>query len=161
MSATCDQQDDGEVFTDVDEELIWAWPARPDGDQQRSAARSVPSPADALAAVQEVTASWSAAAHLRAWLIARQPGARRRGPGHRRLPDDDSEMMVIEVINGALGTALAGSRFPRAEASRRRAGLGGLAVFADVSSDHQVAQSQVRAGQLGPALFVALVADGS
>ena len=157
---------DGEVFTDVDEELVLGLAAAAGVaidnarlfDQLRRRQ-------DALAAMQEVAAVLVGGSDplesLR--LVARH--ARELVDADLAtvaLPDDDSEMMVMEVVDGTVGTALAGSRFPRAgSVSGDVLATGQLAVLADASSDPRVAQPQVRAGRLGPALFVALVADGS
>jgi signal transduction histidine kinase len=59
-----------------------------------------------------------------------------------------------------MATALVGSRFPRAGSiSGDVLASGDAAVLHDASKDHRVVQPQVRTGEIGPALFVALVAE--
>ncbi|HLY82412.1 MAG TPA: GAF domain-containing sensor histidine kinase, partial [Acidimicrobiales bacterium] len=78
------------------------------------------------------------------------------------LPDGSGDTLVLEVVDGTIASALAGSRFPRAgSVSGDVLETGEVAVLEDASKDHRVAQPQVWAGEIGPALFVALVSDGS
>ena len=156
----------GEVFTDVDEELVLGLAAAAGVaiDNARLFEQLRRREA-ALAAMQEVAAALVGGTEP---LESLQMVAR-----HARelvgadlatvaLPDESGEMLVLEVVDGSVGTALAGSRFPRAgSVSGDVLATGEIVVLEDASRDHRVAQPQVLAGELGPALFVALVANGS
>ena len=156
----------GEVFTDVDEDLVLGLAAAAGVaiDNARLFAR-VRRREAALAAMQEVATTLVGGSEplesLR--LVARHArelvGA---DLATVAVPDDDGEMLVLEVVDGPVGSALGGARFPRAgSVSGDVLDTGQPAVLADASKDHRVSQPQVRAGELGPTLFVALVAGGS
>ncbi len=71
------------------------------------------------------------------------------------------DRLVLEVAEGPIATALLGSRYPRAgSVSGDVLETGEVAVLEDASQDYRVAQPQVHAGQIGPSVFVALVAEG-
>ena len=157
---------DGEVFTDVDEELALGLAAAAGvAIDNARLFDQVRRRQDALAAMQEVAAALVGGTDpLESLELVARHARQLVGADLATvaLPDDDGEMMVMEVVDGTVGAALAGSRFPRAgSVSGDVLATGQIAVLSDASSDPRVAQPQIRAGQLGPALFVALVSDGS
>jgi len=119
----------------------------------------------ALAAMQEVAAALVGGAEPleSLQLVARHARALARADlATVALPEPGGQMLVLEVVEGSVGTALVGARFPGpGSVSGDVLASGQAAVLEDASSDHRVAQPQVGAGELGPALFVALVADGT
>jgi signal transduction histidine kinase len=155
----------GEVFTDIDEELVLGLASAAgvaienarlfDQVRRREAA---------LAAMQEVAAALVAGTEplesLR--LVAR--AARQLVNADLAtvaLPDPSGDL-VLEVADGPVAAALVGSRFPRGgSVSGDVLATGEPAVLEDASKDHRMAQPQIRTGEIGPALFVALVADGA
>ncbi len=165
----------GEVFTDVDEELALGLAAAAgiaianarlfDQLRQREAA---------LGAMHELATALisgtSPDESLR--LVARYARELVRADlATIALPGDDDGTLVLQVADGpgspdggsadSLTGALAGQRFSRAGSiSGDVLETGEAAVIDDASLDHRVAQPQVRAGDIGPALFVALLADG-
>jgi signal transduction histidine kinase len=156
----------GEVFTDVDEELVLGL-ATAAGVAIENARlfEQVRRREAALAAMQEVAAALVGGTEpvesLR--LVAHHARELARADlATVALPDGDGKTLVLEVVDGSVATALAGCRFPRAgSVSGDVLATGETAVLEDASKDHRAAQPQVRVGELGPALFVALVADGS
>lgn len=156
----------GEVFTDVDEELALGL-ASVAGMAIENARlfEQVRRREAALAAMHEVATALVAGAQpaesLR--LVARH--ARKllfADLATVDLPEPGGEVLVLEVAEGPIATALVGSRFPRAgSVSGDVLARGEAAVLEDASKDYRVVQPQVRAGEFGPALFLALVADGS
>jgi two-component system sensor histidine kinase DevS len=77
------------------------------------------------------------------------------------LPEEDGKTLVLEVAEGPMATALVGNRFPRAgSVSGDVLATGEAVILQDASTDQRVAQPQVKAGEIGPSAFVALVADG-
>jgi signal transduction histidine kinase len=156
----------GEVFTDVDEELVLGLAAAAGVaiDNARLFEQLRRREA-ALAAMQEVaTALVGGTAPLESLQLVARHARELIGADLATvaLPDDSGQMLVLEVVDGSVGTALAGSRFPRAgSVSGDVLATGEIVVLEDASKDHRVAQPQVRAGELGPALFVALEANGS
>jgi len=156
---------DGEVFTDVDEELMLGLASAAGVaidnarlfDQLRRRE-------EALSAIQEVAASVLGEADPADTL--RFVAERARALAHAdlatfALPTRDGEMLVIEVSDGRLGPELTGTQFPRAgSVSGQVLRDGQTVVIADLSHDARRAQPQVRSGAVGPAIFVALTADG-
>jgi signal transduction histidine kinase len=156
----------GEVFTDVDEELVLglaaaAGVAIDNAHLYEQACRREA----ALAAMQEVAAALVAGSgrleSLR--LVARHARELVRADlATVAVPEDGGETLVLEVVDGSVGSAMAGSRFPRSgSVSGDVLQTGKPAVLEDVSKDYRVSKAQVRTDELGPALFVPLVAGGS
>jgi GAF domain-containing protein len=76
-------------------------------------------------------------------------------------PDPDGKTLVIDVADGDLADGLNGRRFPTAgTVSGTVLRTGETVVVDDASKDHRVGQPQVRAGDVGPALWVPLVTRG-
>ena len=156
---------DGEVFTDVDEELVLGLASAAgvaidnarlfDQLRRREAA---------LAAIQEVAAAVLGGAEAAASLRFVAERARVLASGDLStfaLPAPDGESMVVEVSDGFLADQLRGVRFARAgSVSGEVLARGHTEVIADLSQDSRHQQPQVAGGQVGPAIFVALTAGG-
>ena len=155
---------DAEAFTDVDEELMQGLAAAAgvaidnarlfDQLRRREAA---------VSALQEVASSVLGGA---------EPGDTLRFVAERArvlanadlatfaLPTADNETLVMEVTDGRLGVDLTGVRFPVAgSVTGDVLRTGETAIIADLSRDLRRDQPQVRDGEVGPAIFVALTAD--
>jgi len=156
----------GEVFTDVDEELALglASAAGVAIENARLFARLRRREA-ALAAMHDLATALLAGAEpvesLR--LVARYArelvGA---DLATVALPEGDGDTLILEVADGPVATALVDSRFPRVgSVSGDVLASGQAAVLEDASKDYRVAQPQVGPDDIGPALFVALVANGA
>jgi signal transduction histidine kinase len=156
----------GEVFTDVDEELALGLAASAGvAIDNARLFEQVHRREAALAAMQEVATALVAGADpaesLR--LVARHArelvGA---DLATVALPEVGSDMLILHVAEGPVAAALVGARFPRAGSiSGDVLATGEAAVIEDASKDYRLAQPQVRVGEIGPALFLPLVADGS
>ena len=155
---------DDEVFTDVDEELMQGLASAAgvaianarlfDQLRRREAA---------LSALQEVAASVLGGAEpadsLR-FVAERARVLANADLATFALPAADGETLIMEVSDGNLGVDLTGMRFPRAgSVSGDVLRTGETAIIADLSQDVRQAQPQVRSGEVGPAIFVALTAD--
>lgn len=156
---------DGMGFTDVDEELMVGLAsaagvvienARIVGELTRREA--------AISAIQEVA---------QAVLAGAEPGETLRFVAERArvlanadvatfaLPTPDGGSLVLEVSDGELGRGLEGARYPRAgTVSGEVLFTGQTAVIADLSKDPRREQPQVKLGNVGPAIFVAMAAEG-
>jgi GAF domain-containing protein len=155
-----------EAFTDVDEELALGL---------ASAAGVAIANARLFEQVQRREAALAAMQEVAAALVAGAPPADTLQLVARRarelvgadlatvaLPEEGGNTLMLEVADGPFSTAMVGSRFSRAGSiSGDVLESGDPAVLEDASKDYRVAQPQVRAGDIGPALFVALVAAGS
>jgi signal transduction histidine kinase len=156
---------DGEVFTDIDEELILglASAAGVAIDNARLYDRLTRREA-ALTAIQLVATSVLEGADTdqtlhfvaeRARVLARADAA------SVALPADDGRSLVCSVAAGAVDEDLIGMSFPlRGSVSGDVLQSGETAVFTDLSRDARRAQPQVRRGRIGPAIFVALTVSG-
>jgi signal transduction histidine kinase len=159
---------DGEVFTDIDEELALGLAsaagvaidnARLFGQvRQREAA---------LTAVHDVATLLMAGTEERESLqiVARHARALVRADvASVALPSVDGRSFVldvVDVVDGDLARALVGRQFPRAGSiSGEVLDQGGPIVVEDLSQDHRTVQPQVSQGGLGPGVFVALSAGG-
>ncbi|MFI5042442.1 MAG: GAF domain-containing protein [Acidimicrobiales bacterium] len=156
---------EGEVFTDVDEELaLGLASAAGVAIENARLYEQVRLREAALAAMQEIATELVAGAEpldsLR--FVARKARELVRADlATVALPQPDSGMLIIEVSEGPVATTLVGARFPRAgSVSGDVLETGQSIVLEDASRDHRIAQPQVQTGEIGPALFVALVAEG-
>jgi two-component system sensor histidine kinase DevS len=76
-------------------------------------------------------------------------------------PDPDGKTLVIDIAEGELSDGLHGRRFPSAgTVSGAVLRSGETVVVDDASKDHRISQPQVGAGDVGPAIWVPLVARG-
>ncbi|MBO0887259.1 MAG: GAF domain-containing protein, partial [Acidimicrobiales bacterium] len=154
---------EGEVFTDIDEELMLGL---------ASAAGAAISNARLFDEVQRREAAISATNDVaRLVLGGADPDQTLRFIAERArvlakadlatfaLADRDDETLVIAVVDGTLSADLAGRRFQRAgSVSGAVLESGQTAVFSDLSGEPSRRQPQVREGTIGPAIFVALTA---
>jgi signal transduction histidine kinase len=154
---------DGEVFTDIDEELalglasaagIAIENARLFGQvRQREAT---------LAAIHDVSSALLAGTdeHASLRIVARH--ARELASADLAAiarPSPDGSSFVLDVVDGGHASALVGQRFPRVGSiSGDVLDRGGTIVVEDLAKDSRDQQPQVRAGSYGPAIFVALTA---
>jgi signal transduction histidine kinase len=151
----------GEVFTDVDEELALGLAASAgvaidnarlfDEVRRREAA---------LEAMHNVASALLAGAEPKDTLrlVARQARALARADiATFALPDPDGDTLVMDVCEGEAGTDLTGVRFARAgSVSGAVLASGQAAVIEDLSTDPRRVQPQVQLGEIGPAIFIAL-----
>lgn len=156
----------GEVFTDIDEELVLGLAA---------AAGVAIENARLFAVIRRREMALSAMHQLaNALLAGAEPlESLRLVACHARelvnadlatvsLPAEASDELVLEVAEGHEADDLRGERFPRrGSVSGEVFSSGRTVVLDDASKDYRVAQPQVRAGDIGPAVFVPLVGDGS
>jgi signal transduction histidine kinase len=157
---------EGEVFTDIDEELALGLAAAAGVaiDNARLFAQ-VRRREAALAALQEVATALVAGAEPVESLRLVAHHARElvgADVAMIALPEADGATLVHEVADGPTAASVIGSRFPRAGSiSGDVLAAGVAAVIEDASKDYRIAQPQVRSGEIGPALFLPLVADGA
>lgn len=154
---------EGEVFTDIDEELMLGL---------ASAAGAAINNARLFDEVQRREAAISATHEVaRLVLEGADPDRTLRFIAERArvlaraevatfaLADRDDETLVMAVVEGELGAELAGLRFQRSGSVSGAVVEGGQTVVsADLSLEPRRAQPQVHAGTIGPAIFVALTA---
>ena len=154
---------EGEVFTDVDEELMLGL---------ASAAGAVITNARLFDEVQRREAAISATHEVaRLVLEGADPDQTLRFIAERArvlakadlatfaLADRGDDTLVMAVVDGAIGGDLAGVRFPMTgSVSGEVLRAGRTALFSDLSLQPLRVQPQVRAGSLGPGIFVPLTA---
>jgi signal transduction histidine kinase len=155
----------GEVFTDVDEELaLGLASAAGVAIENARLFEQVRRREAALAAMHEVaTALVGGTGPLESLQLVARHARELIGADLATvaLPEEGGDTLVLEVVDGSIAAALVGSRFPRAgSVSGDVLATGEAAVLEDASKDYRIAQPQVRTGEIGPALFVGLVADG-
>lgn len=156
---------DGEVFTDIDEELMvgLASAASVAIENARLFDRLTRREA-ALSAIQLVATSVLEGADTDQTLHFVAERARVLAGADVAavaLPTLDERSLVYRVADGAVGGPLTGMSFPRRGSVAGDVLLSGeTAVFADLSREGRGAQHQVRGGEIGPAIFVALMVSG-
>jgi signal transduction histidine kinase len=154
----------GKGFSDVDEELALGLASAAGFSIQNARLFAQVRQREAtLAAIQEVAAALVAGTESRQSLELVARHARELVGGDLAtiaLPEADGETLVLDVVDPMVG-ALAGQRFPRAgSVSGDVMSNGGMVVLDDASLDHRDQQPQVRAGDIGPAVFIALMGEG-
>jgi signal transduction histidine kinase len=157
---------DGEVFTDIDEELALGLAAaagvaidnaRLFGQvrQREAALAAVHDVATVLMAGMEEHESRQLVAHHARGLVAADLAT-------VAMPLPDGRSLELDVVDGDLASGLVGRRFARAGSiSGEILDGGGAIVVDDLALDHRSEQPQVTAGDLGPAIFVGLFANGA
>jgi signal transduction histidine kinase len=156
---------DGEVFTDIDEELmrVLASAAGVAIDNARLFDQLRRREA-ALAAIQEVAGAVlgeAEPAETLGFVAERARVLANADLATFALPTADRETLVMAVSDGELGASMTGARFSRAgSVSGDVLASGQAAVVSDLSQDPRRAQPQIRSGTIGPAIFVALTAGG-
>jgi signal transduction histidine kinase len=152
----------GEVFTDIDEELVLGLAAAAgiaiENARLYETARRREA---ALSAMHEVASSSLRGAELNETLALVARLARELAHADMAtiaLPNATGDTMVIEVADGEHARDLLGERFARAGSiSGAILADRSMAVLEDASQDYRVEQPQVRWGRTGPAIFVPLV----
>jgi signal transduction histidine kinase len=155
----------GDAFTDVDEELVSGLAAAAGvAIENARLVEQLGRREAALTAMHAVATALVGAAEPDAGLQLVASHARELAGADVAtfaLPSDDGETLVMAICVGPLGAGLDGVRFPReGSVSGEVLRTGQPIVIDDLSIDHRTVQPQVRRGDIGPAMFVALTADG-
>lgn len=156
----------GEAFTDIDEELVLGLAAAAGVAIENARLFAAVSRREAaLAAMHQLATALLAGAEPRESLRLVARHARELVNADLAtvaLPEESTEDLLLAVAEGDDADALRGTRFPRrGSVSGDVFEFGKPQVLDDASTDYRLAQPQVRAGDLGPAVFVALLGDGT
>ena len=155
----------GEVFTDVDEELaLGLASAAGVAIENARLFGEVARREEAMAAMQEVASALLSGiepADSLQLVAARARVLAGAELATIALPRTDDDTLAIEIIDGHLDAGVAGEAFPVAGSiSGEVLRTGEMVVLEDASTDHRTLQPQVASGRVGPAVWVALVAEG-
>lgn len=155
----------GEVFTDVDEELVVGLAsAAAVAIENARLFEQVRRREATLSAIQEIATALLAGEDPRGILVTIARRAREL-VGARlatvAMPQPGGDNLVMEVVEGEPSEGLEGAVYPVSDTlSGEVIRTGEILVTEDASTDRRWSQPQVKVGGIGPAVWLPLVADG-